>query len=269
MERRRVEEEISALYLQISTLQSYLNTFSPVAKLPPEILSEIFLTVRENQILGGIRPNAWVVVTSVCRQWRSIALRTATLWTEVDLSRAEWMNLLLERSQSAPLSLVASNVHKVTPEVVEVALRNIHRFSYVDTPFVTETILEPQTLPLLNEISLGPPHHKLADVPSMMTSVFDQCEFPNLHILSLFGFTLNPSSPMFASSLKELTIDDASFFTIPMLVDILSMTPALELFYLSSDVSEIGSGLICLLFLQTRKSTYLLSSPWICLCRMS
>lgn len=68
-------------------LQDYWNShrsiISPLRRMPPELLLEIFLWTGSyaNQDSGGnIRDPPWVL-THVCHQWRTLAIETSSLWS--------------------------------------------------------------------------------------------------------------------------------------------------------------------------------------------
>jgi hypothetical protein len=69
------------------TLQDYWNShrsiLSPLRRMPPELLLEIFLWTGSyaNEDFGAnIRHCPWVL-THVCRQWRTLAIETSPLWS--------------------------------------------------------------------------------------------------------------------------------------------------------------------------------------------
>ncbi|KAJ8514995.1 hypothetical protein ONZ45_g7528 [Pleurotus djamor] len=97
----------------IRSLRSKRNTHSYISQLPDEILAMIFALSRDENIISapGL-PIQWLCVTAVCRHWRQVALDTPLLWSFIDF-RSDETSLdcatqFLERSKSAPLSLVAS-----------------------------------------------------------------------------------------------------------------------------------------------------------------
>lgn len=68
--------------------------------LPPEILGDIFLYVRDSayQLF-------WLRSTHVCVSWRSAALGYALLWTCVDLRRRLLASEMIPRARGAPITL--------------------------------------------------------------------------------------------------------------------------------------------------------------------
>ena len=92
---------------------------APVNRLPPEILSWIFvILVRDSRHAASIRDKSYDGVdylfrlSSVCAHWRQVATSTSTLWSFLDicgseypLEYTEYLNVRYKRSGSAPLSL--------------------------------------------------------------------------------------------------------------------------------------------------------------------
>ncbi|CDO73331.1 hypothetical protein BN946_scf185008.g94 [Trametes cinnabarina] len=111
--RKALEDDIAVHEKAIIELKGRLNTMTDIARLPPELLSEIFLHLAElsyNDIGLSFRPSyvcarfyAWVSVTHVCRSWRTIALNTPRLWGHIVLTRSSIVNDVLTRSKKAPL----------------------------------------------------------------------------------------------------------------------------------------------------------------------
>ena len=93
------------LHEVLQAARTIKNTFLPVNRLPPEILS----TVLENRTSDL----DLVAATHVCRHWRSILISTPSFWTRFrfqptrDVSRAL---TYFERSKSAPID-IEMNVH--------------------------------------------------------------------------------------------------------------------------------------------------------------
>ncbi|KAI0924525.1 hypothetical protein AcW2_005394 [Taiwanofungus camphoratus] len=110
-ELRRLIRELES-WVERDTLA--LNELLPIARLPPEILVEIFMfNVRRHWNLGKTNYD-WAYVTMVCHRWRVIAIEYAPLWSYIVLtgrSRLKWITCMLERSKDVPIKLkVASAV---------------------------------------------------------------------------------------------------------------------------------------------------------------
>ena len=80
-------------------ISSLRNTFQPVNRLPPEIISHIAKYIlRDFSDAYPIIP-----LTHVCRCWRESIISTPTLWTLITCRRTHLAALSLERSKAAPL----------------------------------------------------------------------------------------------------------------------------------------------------------------------
>ncbi|KAF9051790.1 hypothetical protein BJ165DRAFT_1303086, partial [Panaeolus papilionaceus] len=112
-----IDEEVAALQASICELYNKRNRFVPISRLPPEIISRVFLCLRDhvssasNPLAPILRSHeqhiqklSWTVTMRVCRQWRDIALGYPELWNNIDLSLPfPWVEAFLERSRAAPL----------------------------------------------------------------------------------------------------------------------------------------------------------------------
>ncbi|KAJ6501880.1 hypothetical protein C8R45DRAFT_1091808 [Mycena sanguinolenta] len=116
-----LDTAIASLQLRRSELQQSIKThkaiLSPIRRLPPEIIGEIFSLVVHATFCVHVRPpvteHAPWVFTRVCRHWSAVALATPALWSTifVDLDRVghgrelPLTKLCLARSKSAPLTV--------------------------------------------------------------------------------------------------------------------------------------------------------------------
>ncbi|CCL98407.1 uncharacterized protein FIBRA_00404 [Fibroporia radiculosa] len=136
--RVRIEDEIIKLGKSILELKSELNTLSPVAVLPPEILAKVFIHHASDRSFST--PNCpasrhWITPTHVCKYWREVALSCPALWSSLVVSwRQEWMDEVLRRSRQAPLAITVNlnngrflMKHRVLASI----LKEKHRFRSV------------------------------------------------------------------------------------------------------------------------------------------
>ncbi|KAJ6580980.1 hypothetical protein B0H19DRAFT_1113124 [Mycena capillaripes] len=105
--------------------------------LPPEILAEIFIhCLPDNDFITPDPTAAPLVLCSVCRRWREVALSTPGLWSSLvlDLQSATKTNASsvalyqawLSRARNTPLSLSLRDPdEKVAPELVRPLLQSI------------------------------------------------------------------------------------------------------------------------------------------------
>ncbi|KAI9064010.1 hypothetical protein FKP32DRAFT_1570692, partial [Trametes sanguinea] len=185
-ERKVLEDRIAHHADTIIGLKTRLNTLTPIARLPPEILSEIFALVSTKQYeetwrhhYGSSQVYKWLSVAHVCRVWRSIALDTPRLWSNIVLTRPEVDREVLARSKKAPLWISANVLH---PEDERATMLN--------------TIMEDATR--LKELHLTGPARALQSLCAKWTNRADALE----------SLSLNSAYRLF---------DHASFFATPPL----------------------------------------------------
>ncbi|KII86849.1 hypothetical protein PLICRDRAFT_700122 [Plicaturopsis crispa FD-325 SS-3] len=112
-----IDDESARVQLQLCALKTRRNTLSLVSRLPPEILSNVFIwhaaIAREHppDPKQGARVK-WIEATNLCRHWRYVALDSPRLWNRIVARTPFWTEELLRRSRSAPLM-----IESVSPEL--------------------------------------------------------------------------------------------------------------------------------------------------------
>ena len=105
----RFDNKLTEIALYMSMANSRRNSFAPIARLPPELLSAIFLENlhdwQRKMFVRHPRTPPWVVVSHVCRHWRDVSLNCAELWTHISLISRKWADEFLKRSKAAPLTV--------------------------------------------------------------------------------------------------------------------------------------------------------------------
>ena len=82
----------------LSMVRSIKNTFAPINRIPPEVLSLIPDFYCD--------PNEGLIeLTHVCRHWREIFISRASLWTFLDCVDLDQTRIYLERSKMSPLEM--------------------------------------------------------------------------------------------------------------------------------------------------------------------
>ncbi|GJE90049.1 hypothetical protein PsYK624_061720 [Phanerochaete sordida] len=154
---KTIDDEIETLQRKARGVRSHRNTLVPINRLPLEILAEIFYevvglhesTTRPSRTLSyypmGCGTPRWLVVTFVCRAWRSLALGTSRLWSHMLFNEnAERIELFLARSSTAPLMVTVWHAEGVT--VVKTLFGVMHRVQELK---LSETML--RAVPMLAE----------------------------------------------------------------------------------------------------------------------
>ncbi|KAA1476481.1 hypothetical protein DENSPDRAFT_874659 [Dentipellis sp. KUC8613] len=83
---------------------------SPVSRLPPELLCQIFAfcTLRDTSQHAVATRSApkWIAITYVCGQWREIALKDRRLWQDVTIDLSlRWAGHFINRSDPMPVDV--------------------------------------------------------------------------------------------------------------------------------------------------------------------
>lgn len=238
-----------------------MEPLSPVFALPPELLSECFLSCAATvPYTFGMLPSpyAWITISHVCRHWRNVALSYAKLWSRIRLtSHREWMQELLRRSGDAPLEVLADfpliyeNPQRRADWMAafRVVLEEIARIRIL--VISSQQKLESETLallnrpaPLLKDLRL---YHLVFDCESQALGFMSRnSNATSLESLSLYKCHI----PWFAldiHTLKELTIVGLPWggvshsLNMPTLVQILRSTPLLESFVIRSALPPLST----------------------------
>ncbi|KAJ3878442.1 hypothetical protein F5051DRAFT_327910, partial [Lentinula edodes] len=121
LEKSRLEAELSRVQARLKSTEEYIHAhqmlLSPIRKLPPETLAEIFMhCVLAADAVRSLQ-EAPLILTIICRDWRRVAIDTPLLWKSLHFylpphlnqdalsQRLAGISLWLERSGSLPLSL--------------------------------------------------------------------------------------------------------------------------------------------------------------------
>ena len=102
-----IDSEIQRLNGRLCSLKSRRNSLCLISRLPPEVLSEVFLVFAE-QLQAQERFKTdykWLTVTHVCRLWRHTALQHGRLWGKIDITRPDRTSLFADRTKGAPLAV--------------------------------------------------------------------------------------------------------------------------------------------------------------------
>ena len=102
-----IDSEIQRLNDCLCSLKSRRNSLCRISRLPPEVLSEVFLVFAERlQAQDRFKADfSWIAVAHVCRLWRYVALQHGRLWGKIDTTRPDRTGVFVDRSKGAPLSV--------------------------------------------------------------------------------------------------------------------------------------------------------------------
>ncbi|TCD60309.1 hypothetical protein EIP91_010403 [Steccherinum ochraceum] len=98
-----LQEEEARAVAHVCRIRSQVNAVVPsIARLPPEVLLEIFAYVRlaEDPPTG----TRWISVSQVCQYWRNLAICKPSLWTCLAPWADEFLSLFMARNGDLPLT---------------------------------------------------------------------------------------------------------------------------------------------------------------------
>ncbi|KAM5534905.1 hypothetical protein V8D89_011460 [Ganoderma adspersum] len=239
-EQKKLREQIAYHENKIIRLKQALNSQRPtIAKLPPEILAEIFLhqaavAQRERVVLheekGGAEIHKsfyeWTNVAQVCHHWRDVALQCPHVSSRLT-------DTIAERSHQLPLTIVLAIDSLMTH--CEVCLDPDGQCQYPDTAFwmvnqklprvrdlvilidremdrmfgtvldIWDPILETpaQLLENLRIEATGPTRYTQED-----SNKPAELNTPKLHLLTFGGVGVRFTNPLFCSTLRRLKIEE-------------------------------------------------------------
>ncbi|KAG2013016.1 hypothetical protein CC2G_009958 [Coprinopsis cinerea AmutBmut pab1-1] len=257
-----LDAKIQALETELQELKYRRNEMIHAVQLPSEILSQIFLIVRNATSKEGRESGlGWVRIAHVCSHWRMAALDCSSLWGCLSSSYSlESLDAMISRSKGSPLSIYVdapSNCTKaarIAQSKLRKILKQTHRLQHISLTSgsfrlraMLKRLLAPA--PILetakfttvdnDDDSFGIDsdfgfQYVLDDpTPIVLHGLFGGVA-PKLRILSFTGFipSFGPSPPHFPS-LTHLRIigpssKDTSEVAIDQLILALSMMPALQ-----------------------------------------
>ncbi|KAL0573395.1 hypothetical protein V5O48_008569 [Marasmius crinis-equi] len=93
---------------EIRRVKAKHNASVPISRLPTEIIRIILGYCVSHRSTGRPYKLTWLNATHVCRQWRSVALESASIWSQIDFSCPELAREMIARSRVAPLDVVVT-----------------------------------------------------------------------------------------------------------------------------------------------------------------
>lgn len=154
-----IDDEIRRLNDYLCLLKSRRNSLCRISRLPPEVLSEVFLVFAEQlQVQDRFKVNfEWITITHVCRLWRETALQHGRLWGKIDLTKPDRTEVFVDRSKGAPLAVRGR--FNISPELAFTGPPRCYREFHLS---VKEGELGPNVLQILNSPIHAPVLESLA-----------------------------------------------------------------------------------------------------------
>lgn len=255
MIEQKYQADIALVHSRRADLKERLNADRPVCRLPAELLSEVFAIYAEvhrresgddDNILPKwppgrsrpyqrLRPNphSWARVIHVCRHWRKIALRTASLWTTLVPRYLDSVRHMITYSVSAPLTIFDWTYNPSSSI-------DLYRLMYAQLPRtrrvvlgmggMTDTVLKEfdhvgLQAPLLEELEVIF-RSSTTSIPTFATAVLPRLTKLKLHDIPSSSRTLLP--PLLRSTLTRLSLSGMQGVEVDFFVDLLASTPLLE-----------------------------------------
>ncbi|KAF7430150.1 hypothetical protein PC9H_005850 [Pleurotus ostreatus] len=230
-----IEAEIAAHEAAILQLKVRRNAYSPISKLPAEILAKLFILVRRSFSDFGDFPGGLNVAT-VCHSWREVFVSTTQLWDDLDLSKIksqdcaelmlarskqgalhiQWTRPLLDRSV---LSAVSSQILRI--QDLDICGQSLAILDFF--PSKNRALPEMQRLALRRQV-------RATDAPPISMERVLSMDMPRLHTLELQNIYL-PSIRVFQPSpcLQTLHITTPKrLLSLPDILTVLRATPTLH-----------------------------------------
>ncbi|KAJ8509271.1 hypothetical protein ONZ45_g8547 [Pleurotus djamor] len=163
-----VDEQIAARIIaqraEICAMKSRRNAHCAVAHLPDEVLALVF---EHFQVFVG---NTWHLLNQVCTHWRAVATNTPQLWSKVNLNRADFARIQLQRTRSVPIDLTC-RLPQVEDEVNE--LCSLVREAITPSTRIRSLNLR-SDIPLGRFLHLEPIHAQAPTLQSLMVAYTGQ-----------------------------------------------------------------------------------------------
>ncbi|KAH8832294.1 hypothetical protein DL96DRAFT_649028 [Flagelloscypha sp. PMI_526] len=183
--RRKVRETV-AVFDRALEQKRVLNSSAAIARLPNDVLSEIFL-FHKNAVVGayqrgesygyvpGYSATPWIPPSHVCTSWRFVALNCPAFWSTLLLFSPHATRELLRRSKQSPLHVGDSRHVRSSAitlvECLSLALKESHRIEALDLFCVTR----------------GLQNGEWQKVAESMPAAFEGVEFPILRQVTIHG----------------------------------------------------------------------------------
>lgn len=138
--RQTIDEDINQFEIEIRSLKRKRNELASISVLPPEVLSKIFIFVRDTMPNHYHRnpQTQWIrIVGHICHQWREVALSCPTLWSIPVFTNPELVQEMMQRSKMAALTIKLTT-GSWTPRILgqlENAMAQIFRIRFLHLAF--------------------------------------------------------------------------------------------------------------------------------------
>ena len=188
------------------------NSFAPVNRIPPEVLSSIPDYYYDD---GYDTDQELITLTHICHSWRDTFISRSSLWTKLDLTNVEKTHTYIQRSKSYPLKVYLERDEDNTcfDETFFLVTPHIHRIKsltvYGDAPALDIAFLNGD-LSSLCELSLSRviTHLPWKNLANLTTFILKSCRPRRDFVTRLLDFFEN--APLLHTIMLEDSIPDLS-----------------------------------------------------------
>ncbi|TFK68529.1 hypothetical protein BDN72DRAFT_841568 [Pluteus cervinus] len=214
--RQKIDDELQDLRARMHVLRVERNALCPIYCLSPELLSRIFLHVKNSYDVDY--PNSsrcWTTVTLVSSYWREIALGYSPLWDNITFERwprdaRHWV----ERAKATQLSINAQDIVAGDLPFLISLLEDLPRIRRLSIPIAHEspiwsrviTKLATSPASCLEFLEISDPELCSRETPARVPENLFSDIAPRLRQLKLLGCNLNLDSPFF-ENLTHMTLE--------------------------------------------------------------
>ncbi|KAI0704261.1 hypothetical protein BC835DRAFT_811383 [Cytidiella melzeri] len=246
-------------------LRSARNAFVPISRLPPELLSAIFMSLQDTD-QGTFAPASfrrWYRVTHVCQRWRDVALSCPPLWTQIDtFTHERWVEEVLNRSRKASLDMRVqlsrpssrtlgawrmAVAHLSRMQVLHLSLDKKTFDNLLPVSVVTEVEMQRLTSLVISNL------HRFDEPLDLPEGLFNRGA-PNLQRLEIQHCTISWNMPLLLTCprVRKLAIQSAQPTppTTSQLLHILQSMPLLEDLRLSETLPSVSTSESSMVHLQ-------------------
>lgn len=212
-----IDEEEDRIFRHILALRAIRNSVAPaINRLPDEIISRIMILYKSLHLrIEGSFERSWEKITLVCRWWRSVAVKTAVLWTDIDFGHKSGAVAYLSRSRNAHLYVRVRIDGRSSPNGAP------QRFMEMLIPHSTRIVafvayVQPTQLETLAPL-LSSPFPKLQTLSVTVSGLLGHSDAPrilpnisnphSLRTVSLYGVYIPPDSRILRG-LRKLELHD-------------------------------------------------------------
>ncbi|KAF9054160.1 hypothetical protein BJ165DRAFT_1399440 [Panaeolus papilionaceus] len=236
--RAQLDNHIADLECALQIAKAERNGLAPISKLPPEVLSQIFLIIRdadpENRP-GDQSKYLWsnLKVSHICQDWRQVAYGCAQLWSVVNFTSVDMALQCIKLSKQTPLRLIVPSLDfrsskggEGIQDLSEVIRTESHRLHSIKVPCKKSSrhiwnnrlpgLLATLTyvfMPALQTFEFWPKDEPCPTRAHHLSPEFLTGIAPQLQHLKLRQMHLPWTSPLFSSGLTTLVLEAGSTST--------------------------------------------------------